>query len=254
MALRLGFRQIKGFAASDAERLVAARGNGYTDAAALWRRSKLSPAALETLARADAMGSMGLKRREALWAVRGLPSAPLPLFAAMGAEERDGEAEVVLPEMPLGAEVIEDYSTLHLSLKCHPMALLREGFAWQKAVPAARLAGIPHGSRVATAGLVLVRQRPGSANGVIFMTLEDETSVANIIVWPNIYERFRRTVLTSRLALVSGTLQREGIVIHVVAERLVDCSDRLAWLMEQDGISPDATGRQPTAFSSRDFH
>ena len=253
LALRLGFRQIKGFAASDAERLVAARGNGYTDAAALWRKSRLSPAALETLARADAMGSMGLKRREALWAVRGLPAAPMPLFAAMGAEERDGEAEVELPEMPLGAEVIEDYSTLHLSLKCHPMALLREGFARQKAVPAARLAEIPHGGKVATAGLVLVRQRPGSANGVIFMTLEDETSVANIIVWPTIYERFRRAVLTSRLVLVSGTLQREGIVIHVVAERLVDCSDRLLWLTEEDGVPPNVPGRQPTAFSSRDF-
>lgn len=253
-ALRLGFRQIKGFAEKDAERLVAARGNGYTDAAVLWRRSRLSPAALETLARADAMGSMGLKRRDALWAVRGLPAAPMPLFAAMGAEERDGEAGVELPEMPLGAEVIEDYSTLHLSLKSHPMALLREGFDLSNAVPASRLAEIPHGGKIATAGLVLVRQRPGSANGVIFMTLEDETSVANIIVWPNIYERFRRAVLTSRLVLVSGTLQREGIVIHVVAERLIDCSDRLAWLMEEDGVSPNAPARQPPAFSSRDFH
>jgi error-prone DNA polymerase len=260
LALRLGFRQIKGFAEKDAGSLLAARGNGYPDAGALWRKSGLSPAALETLARADAMGSMGLKRREALWAVRGLPNAPLPLFAAMGAEERGAETQVILPEMPLGAEVIEDYAALHLSLKCHPVALLRDAFEEDGAVPAARLAEIPHGSRTKTAGLVLVRQRPGSAKGVIFMTLEDETGVANVIVWPKTYERFRRTVLASRLLMVSGTLQREGLVIHVVAENLIDCSERLAWLMEGHEAHAARAGErtsvhpQPARFPSRDFH
>jgi len=260
LALRLGFRQIKGFAEKDAGSLLAARGNGYPDAGALWRKSGLSPAALETLARADAMGSMGLKRREALWAVRGLPNAPLPLFAAMGAEERGAETQVILPEMPLGAEVIEDYAALHLSLKCHPVALLRDAFEEDGAVPAARLAEIPHGSRTKTAGLVLVRQRPGSAKGVIFMTLEDETGVANVIVWPKTYERFRRIVLASRLLMVSGTLQREGLVIHVVAENLIDCSERLAWLMEGHEAHAARAGErtsvhpQPARFPSRDFH
>jgi error-prone DNA polymerase len=259
LALRLGLRQIKGFSEKHAEKLLAARGNGYFDAASLWRKSGLAPAALETLARADAFGSMGLKRREALWAVQGLKAAPLPLFAAMGAEEQSGEPEVALPEMPLGAEVIEDYAALHLSLKCHPMALLRDVFAGEGAVAAARLAEIPHGSKIAAAGLVLVRQRPGSAKGVIFMTLEDETGVTNVIVWPKTYERFRRTVIASRLVAVTGTLQREGIVTHLVAEKLVDCTERLHWLREGafDGegetpAPPPSAAKPP--FSSRDFH
>jgi len=252
LALRLGLRQIKGFASKDAERLLAARGNGYADVAALWRKSRLPPAALETLARADAFGSLGLKRRAALWAVRALPAAALPLFAAMGAEEQGEEPPVALPEMPLGAEVVEDYAALHLSLKCHPLALLRPSFAGEGVVLAARLAEIPHGGETRTAGLVLVRQRPGSAKGVIFMTLEDETGSANVIVWPGIYERFRRTVLASRLLMVSGTLQRQGPVVHLVAERLIDCSQRLAWLLETH--APPRPSARPAPFPSRDFH
>jgi error-prone DNA polymerase len=252
-ALRLGFRQVKGLAEKDALQLTAARGNGYFDVEALWRKGRLFPASLETLARADAMGSMGLKRREALWAVRGLPKGALPLFAAMGADEQGNEERVDLPEMPLGAEVVEDYEALHLSLKCHPMKLLRESFARDDALPATSLGEVAHGTRIRTAGLVLVRQRPGSANGVIFLTLEDETGVANIIVWPKTYERFRRTVLASRLLMVEGVLQREGIVIHTVSQTLIDCTDRLSWLLEEP-LAPRTMRVESSPFSSRDFH
>jgi error-prone DNA polymerase len=158
--------------------------------------------------------------------------------------------------MPLGAEVIEDYATLRLSLKAHPMALLRDGFPG--AVKAADLGAIAHGTPVTVAGLVLVRQRPGTAKGVIFMTLEDETGAANVIVWPKVYARFRRTVIASRLVEVSGVLQREGLVIHVVASALRDCSQRLAWLLEGGGPAKPAGPRSPLPlappFPSRNFH
>jgi error-prone DNA polymerase len=274
-ALRLGFRQVKGFSEKDAARLIAGRGNGYPDPLAFWRRSGIGPGAIETLARADAFGSMGLRRRSALWAARGLPPAALPLFAAVGEEEQANEPEVALPDMPLGAEVVEDYTSLRLSLKCHPLALLRGFFEKMHVVPAARLSDLPKEAKVKTAGLVIVRQRPGSANGVIFMTLEDETGVANVIVWPKTYERFRRVVLTARLLEVRGTLQREDTVVHVIAETLVDRSERLDSLGDESVPKPAAPsaaqpGPEPAArpkasrrhprdqakalFPSRDFH
>ncbi|MGB8275003.1 MAG: error-prone DNA polymerase [Alphaproteobacteria bacterium] len=276
-ALRLGFRQVKGFPEKDAVRLTAARGNFYPDALSLWRRSGLAPSAIETLARADAFGSMGLCRRQALWAVRGLPPAPLPLFSAMGEEEQANEPKVALPDMSLGEEVVEDYTSLRLSLKGHPMALLRGTFDRERIVRTSLLADAPTDARVTVAGLVLVRQRPGSANGVIFMTLEDETGVANVIVWPKTYEQFRRVVLTARLLEVEGTLQREGEVIHVIARTLIDRSERLAWLRDPDRWAPasdpapepapdqvpkpalKSSRRHPrdqakAPFSSRDFH
>ena len=246
-ALRLGLRQVKGFARGAAERLVAARGDGYGDPHALWRRSGLGPAALETLAAADAFGSMGLGRREALWAVRALGPAPLPLFSAMGAEEQAGEVAVTLPEMALGRQVVEDYTSLRLSLKCHPLALLRARLGREGIVPAAALSHRTGGERVRVAGLVIVRQRPGTAKGVIFATLEDETGVANVIIWPRTYERFRKVVLTARLLGVTGTLQREGLVIHVVAERLQDLSPRLGALGEEAMPPPGPPPAKPLA-------
>ncbi len=242
-ALRLGFRQVKGFSEGDAEKLVRARGNAYADPLILWRRSGLAPASLEKLARADAFRSMGLERRDALWAVRGLGPAPLPLFAAMGEEDLGEEPAVALPAMPIGEQVAEDYASLRLSLKRHPMALLRDDPALARCAPACRLMDLPKDRRVEVAGLVLVRQRPGTASGVIFATLEDETGVANLIIWPKVFERFRRTVLTASLIGARGLLQREGIVIHIVAERLVDLSHLLHGLAARAEPPPQALAR-----------
>ncbi|MCG8354727.1 MAG: OB-fold nucleic acid binding domain-containing protein, partial [Kiloniellales bacterium] len=227
LALRLGFRQAKGLAEADARAILAARGNGYPDPLTLWRRAGVKAAALEALARADGYRSQGLDRREALWAVKGLPDAPLPLFAAMGEEERGQEPAVDLPRMALSEHVIDDYASLRLSLKAHPVSFLRDDFQAEGIVRNESLIATKDGVRLAVAGLVLVRQRPGSAKGVIFITLEDETGIANIVVWPDVFERYRKLVLTANLLAVEGKLQREGIVIHVVAERLIDLTPRL---------------------------
>jgi error-prone DNA polymerase len=237
LALRLGLRQIKGFREEDAAWLVAARGNGYRDAAALWRRAGLGPAVLKRLARADAFGSIDVSRRDALWAVSGLGEQPLPLFESAGDAEAGEEPPVTLPAMPLGAEVVEDYASLRLTLKCHPLELLRPGLQSrlqpQRLTQARDLLEAQDGARVSVSGLVLCRQRPGSAKGVIFVTLEDETGTANVIVWPKAYERFRRQVLTGRLMLVRGKLQREGIVIHIIADHVENLSHLLDGLGEE---------------------
>ncbi|MGF1595239.1 MAG: error-prone DNA polymerase [Kiloniellaceae bacterium] len=254
-ALRLGLRQVRGFAEEDAQALVAARGPGtegrYPDPLSLWRRAGLKPLALEALARADAFRSQGLARREALWAVKRLPgerkkSAPLPLFAAAGIEDRGAEPEVTLPKMGLSEHVVDDYLALRFSLKAHPLAFLREGLAAEGVVESMRLAELKPGSRVQVAGLVLVRQRPGSASGVIFATLEDETGVANVIVWPAVFERYRAVVLKASLLAVKGRLQREGLVIHVVAEELADMTSRLA------GLKPDPARADEVKRPTRD--
>ncbi len=248
-ALRLGLRQIKGLAEAEARALVGARGNGYAEVRELWRRAGLGAKPLEALARADAFGTLGLNRRAALWAVKGLPRAgagsgaggaaggvPLPLFAAAGEEERGEEPEVVLPAAALSEEVVDDYRSLRLSLKAHPVSFLRDEFAAMGLVEAARLAELPDGSWVRLAGLVLVRQRPGSAKGVIFATLEDETGVANTIVWADVFARYRQVVLKASLLMVEGRLQREQTVIHLVAQRLTDMTDRLHALAQRDAL------------------
>ncbi|MBL8670116.1 MAG: error-prone DNA polymerase, partial [Alphaproteobacteria bacterium] len=239
LALRLGLREIKGFAAADAERLAAARGNGYPDPAALWQRAGLAPTALEALAEADAFRSMALGRREALWAVKRLGPAPLPLFSGAGGLAGEDEVRpdppVSLPPMPLGEQVMEDYASLRLTLRAHPLALLRGALAADRPLTAAAMARRPDGASAAVAGLVLVRQRPGSANGVIFLTLEDETGVANVVIWPDLFERFRRAVLGARLLLVRGRVQKEGAVIHLVAQEMLDRSDRLMLLRAAEG-------------------
>jgi len=247
VALRLGFRQIKGFKEEAAQHLVRARGAGYASARDLWRRAGLTAAALDKLAQADAFGSIGLARRQALWAVKGLGEAPLPLFAAAEARHDIStagvEAAAQLPDMRLGEEVVEDYNSLKLSLKRHPLALLRDEFDRRGMVTTDRLAHIAQGRRVSLSGLVLVRQRPGTAKGVIFATLEDETGVANIIVWPPIFERYRRIILGAKLLGVDGEVQREGIVIHVIAKRLVDLTPLLARLTDVDADFGNALAR-----------
>ncbi|HUC12660.1 MAG TPA: error-prone DNA polymerase [Stellaceae bacterium] len=294
-ALRLGFRQIKGFAEADARRLVAARpASGYADPEALWRQGGLGRAALERLAEADAFGSAGLDRRHALWALKALGDMPLPLFAASdraphpamrsegegsgemrpvlsenpppstgrrgqslprtrsggdggvrsaaiasrpnsGASDSETRAAALLPPMPLGEHVVEDYATTGLSLKRHPLMFLRAELAREGLVTAADLAHLPVDRRLSIAGVVLIRQRPGSASGVVFVTIEDETGIANLIVWPAILERFRRAVLGATLLRCTGKLQREQSVIHVVAEQLDDLTPRLNTLRHRTG-------------------
>jgi error-prone DNA polymerase len=248
-ALRLGLRQIKGFAEADAERLVAARGvGGYPDPCALWRRSGLSRGALERLAEADSFRSTGLDRRRALWALKALGEPPLPLFAAAEdapTSSREARAMALLPEMPLGEHVVEDYASLSLTLKRHPLAFLRAELAREGLVTAAELAHLPVDRRLAIAGVVLIRQRPGSANGVVFITIEDETGIANLIVWPQILERFRRAALGATLLRCTGKLQREESVIHVVAERLDDLTSRLNTLRDRTGEAEPRPLRKP---------
>jgi error-prone DNA polymerase len=233
-AVRLGLRQIVGVKEKDMSQLVERRGEAYDSVRDLWLRSGLSSAVLERLADADAFRSLGLDRRQALWAVRGLDQVgdqdDLPLFASRPG--RDTEPDARLPPMPLGAHVVEDYRRLSLSLKAHPASFMRARLSARGILRSEALSSLKNGERVTVAGLVLVRQRPGTASGVIFMTLEDETGVANIIVWPKVFERLRAIVLGARFVAVTGKLQSEQGVIHIVAERMNDLTPMLGLLSE----------------------
>ncbi|MBY6241137.1 error-prone DNA polymerase [Methylosinus sp. Sm6] len=234
--VRLGFRQIVGLKEADMRRLVARRGCGYDSVRDLWLRGELSPAVLERLAEAGAFASLGLPRRDALWAVQGLNRAgdkdDLPLLRDLAFAPQEPDAN--LPPLPPGAEVIEDYRFLSLSLKAHPLSFLRARLEAKGIVPCSALGGGPagrrDGARVTVAGLVLVRQRPGSASGVIFMTIEDETGIANIVVWPKLFERQRPEVIGSRLVAVTGRVQNESGVVHVIAQKIEDMSADLRLL------------------------
>jgi error-prone DNA polymerase len=268
LALRLGLRQVKGLGAAEAEALLAHRGNGYAEPRALWRRAGLGARALEALARADAFRSLGLDRRQALWAIKGLPRGagplgstkpadPLPLFAAARAEELGEEPAVALPEMRLSEHVVDDYASLRFSLKAHPVSFLRAELAGRGMIEAARLSELPNDAAVKVAGLVLVRQRPGTAKGVIFATLEDETGVVNAIVWPDLYARQRKVLLSARLLGIEGRLQREGLVIHVIAKHLIDLSPCLATLNAPldapPGVLPDVDAAARNLYRARNF-
>jgi error-prone DNA polymerase len=233
-AVRLGFRQITGVKKKDMLELTEQRGEAYDSVRDLWLRSGLSSTVLERLADADAFRSLGLDRRQALWAVRGLDRVgdqdDLPLFASRPKSETEPDAR--LPPMPLGAHVVEDYRRLSLSLKAHPASFMRARLSARGILCSGALRSVKNGERVTVAGLVLVRQRPGTAAGVIFMTLEDETGVANIIVWPKIFERLRAIVLGARFVAVTGKLQSEQGVIHIVAERMNDLTSMLGLLSE----------------------
>lgn len=188
----------------------------------LWRRAGVPVAALRQMAAADAFAGIGLKRREAAWAIRALRDAALPLFAAAGTERELEEPEVLLRPMGADGEVVQDYTTIGLSLRSHPVAFLRQDLRGQGIIPCADLARTRDGRRVTVSGLVLVRQRPGSANGVLFVTLEDETGTANVIVWKKLFEARRRVVLGASMMTVKGRVQIEGEIIHLIAEQLVD--------------------------------
>ena len=250
-ALRLGFRQISGFPEEDGKRIEASRGAGFDSIRDLWLRTGLKPAALERLAAADAFRSLGLDRRDALWAIRALRRAgdkdDLPLFARASMDEIEPDAH--LPPMPPGQQVVEDYRHLHLSLKAHPVSFLRAEFQRRNILRNEQLPGLPDGRRVAVGGLVLVRQRPGTANGVIFATLEDETAPANVIIWPAVFEKFRPAILGARLIAVTGKLQNASGVIHVVADDIEDLTGLLR-LLSREGAEIDTSahvdeGRRP---------
>jgi error-prone DNA polymerase len=224
-----------------AERIVAARQRrAFTSLEDFARDTGLPKRALILLADADAFRSIGLDRRAALWAVRRLPDdVPLPLFEIATAREQPDEQAQPLPLMPLPEQVVADYQTIRLSLKGHPMEFLRPGFARERVIACASVSDANDRQYVRCAGVVLVRQRPGSAKGVVFMTLEDETGIANIVVWPKVMERFRKEVMGARLVLVEGYIQSSPEkVVHLVAERLFDRSGDLI------GLANDALSRK----------
>jgi len=269
-AVRLGLRQIDGMRQDMGQRVMDARTEPFTDLKDLKERAKLDAGAMRKLAAADAVRSMTLDRRQALWDARALRDAPdLPLFA----EEKDEGAEVRfdLPQMPICEHVVADYQTTRLSLKAHPMSFLRRSMDKQGYTPTRMLERMRNGQRIKLAGIVLIRQRPGSAKGVCFITLEDETGVANLVVWPKMMEAYRKVIMRARLIDVRGVVQRSEDVIHVVANQLTDRSDALERLshdrMEaplaradevRKSIPHDPRGSHPRDVrvipKSRDFH
>jgi len=236
-AVRLGLRMVRGLANGDAARLVTNRGDrpfaGIDD---LWRRAMTPVGALTRLAEADAfLEGLRLSRRDALWSIKALRDDPLPLFAAASAEAGElvpevDEPDAALPAMPAGQEVVEDYTHVGVTLRDHPLAFLRDELQVRHVMTCADGTAMRDRRLTRVAGLVLVRQKPGSAKGVMFITIEDETGVANLVIWPSLYEQQRRVVLGASLLVVDGRVQREGEVVHIVAERLHDGSDLLASL------------------------
>jgi error-prone DNA polymerase len=222
-----------------ADRIIAARARRpFTSLEDFARDTALPKRALILLADADAFRSIGLDRRAALWAVRRLPDdLPLPLFTTASAREQPDEQAKPLPSMPLSEHVVADYQTIRLSLKGHPMEFLREKFEREGVIACSSVSDARDRQHVRCAGVVLVRQRPGSAKGVVFMTLEDESGIANIVVWPKVMERFRKEVMGSRLILVEGTIQSSPEkVVHLVAERLFDRSRDLVALADDSAL------------------
>ena len=243
-ALRLGLRQVDGFHREAGDKLVAGRTRPYALVEQLRSRGGLPVHAVERLAEADAFRSIGLDRRAALWDARALkPAADLPLFAAAAARDEGDEAETAqLPAMPLSEHVVSDYQTVRLSLKAHPMRFLRDHYAAKNFITADRLQGIRDGKRVRLAGLVLIRQRPGSAKGVCFITLEDETGIANLVIWPDVFEAQRKVVMGARLMVVDGIIQRDENIIHVVARTLEDGTPMLRHLSDDMMTAPLSPG------------
>jgi error-prone DNA polymerase len=256
-ALRLGIRQIDGMREEAARRIVECRARGFDSVRDLYFRARVDMGTMQRLARADAFRSIGLDRRAALWAVRGLSGhlnvrsavEDLPLFRASepSAVPFQVEEDVVLPPLLPGEHVIEDYTMLSLSLKAHPVSFLRRQLAARGMLASKALRESTPGKLVRVGGLVLVRQRPGTASGVIFMTTEDETGTANIIVWPKIFERHRRIVLGAHMVGVEGVLQKEKDVIHVIARRLFDLtSDLFDTMRTFDPVQPADLPARPT--------
>ena len=285
-AVRLGFRLIHGLNQDELEKLIAARGNGFSSVERLAATAGISRFTIERLAEADAFRSFRLDRRAALWAARRLDvigirparrtaaaeanaaaadaakvDGELPLLAPHLGDELFPEPAVALPAMALSEHVVEDYVATGLSLKAHPVSFFRDRLTALGAMRNAkhRSEDLPQDSMITVAGLVLIRQRPGTAKGVVFVTVEDETGIANIIVWPKAFVKNRRTVMTARFLAVRGRLQRAGLVVHVVADSFIDLSAALPWLRDGDLFSPKFSGgplpqEASLPLKSRDFH
>ena len=249
-AVRLGMRLVRSLTNADAARLIAARGDKpFTGVDDLWRRAEVPVASLARLAEADAFqAALGLARREALWAIKALRAAPLPLFAAAAARASGTVAEIhepatALRPMTAGGEVVEDYGHIGLTLRSHPAAFLRGDLQRRRIVTCVEAMQARDGSWRTTAGLVLVRQMPGSAKGVMFVTIEDETGIANLIVWPSVFEAHRRVILAASMLAIHGRIQREGEVVHLIAHRLHDLSRALASIGSREATFPLPHGR-----------
>ncbi|MCQ1799388.1 error-prone DNA polymerase, partial [Neorhizobium galegae] len=276
-AVRLGMRLVRGLPEQDAAKIAVARGDElFVSIDDMWRRAGVSSASLVKLAEADAFRpALKLERRDALWAIKALRDEPLPLFAAAADRERQviaeqQEPDVTLRQMTEGANVVEDYGHTGVTLRAHPVSFLREDLARRNIVTCAEATTARDGRWLMTAGLVLVRQKPGSAKGVMFMTIEDETGVANIVVWPSLFEKQRRVVLGSAMMAINGKIQREGGVVHLVAQRMFDLTTDLASLGERDTFrvptgrgdefahgspgSPDSRERPPMGVRPREIY
>ena len=265
LPLRLGMRMVKGLSNEHAARILAAREERTFDSIEdLWARAGVPRAALEKLADADAFHSLGLDRRQALWRIRGLGATPLPLFAAADAREAGEEPGVALTPLTQGREVVEDYRSTQLSLRAHPVSFLRADLERRGFVTCADLAHIKEGRRVEVAGIILMRQRPGSTN-VTFVTIEDETGIANAILWNRVFQEHRRVVLASAMVGIKGMVQREGQVIHLITDRIEDLTPMLHSVGQRafphrpgpgDGAThsgPDRRGPGEDKWKSRDI-
>lgn len=272
LAVRLGFRQVRSLANVHGAAIVGARGDMPFDCVEdVWRRAGVPRAAIERIAEADGFACLAEDRRQGLWKVRGLGEAPLPLFAAADARESRFSPEGLEPAASLrpmteGREVVEDYRTLQLSLRAHPLSFLREELDTMDIVRCADLGQIRDGRNIEVAGVILVRQRPGSAKGVLFVTIEDETGIANGILWPDRFDIYRRQVMSASMIAMRGRLQKEGEVIHIICDRITDHDAMLRSIAQGDvsiapgrgdgarnGGGPDSRDA-PLRIRSHDFH
>ncbi|MNK43865.1 Error-prone DNA polymerase [compost metagenome] len=254
-ALRLGFRQIKGIREEDIEALTTKRNQGYKHPHELMDAG-VNLSTLERLADADAFGSMGLDRRQALWEVSAMADRPIALFENQPSESTL-EIQAALPLMSKGEHVIQDYASTSLSLKAHPVSFVREQLTLLRVIPTKDLSGLKDGQTIKVAGLVLVRQRPGTAKGVCFITIEDETGFTNLVVFENQFEKFRKEIIQSRLLMVEGKLQIEGEVIHIIVKRCFDLTGMLRTMdREENGNNPEKPfskyGKGAAHYSSRE--
>jgi error-prone DNA polymerase len=235
-ALRLGFRQVKGLREEDMNQFISGRRHFFTSINEL-RDINLSQATLEKLADADAFRSIGLDRRQALWEISTCNDRPIALFSGQPSEDAE-EKKVSLPEMTLSEHVVQDYAATSLSIKAHPVIFVREKLQQLHILSTKELTSLCDGDLVKVAGLVLVRQRPGTAGGICFITIEDETGVANLVVFENLFNKYKKEILQSRLLMVEGKLQREGEVIHVIVKGCYDLSKLFRYLTASHDADP----------------